>query len=67
MGKIGEQLSVIAIAIVGVAILAVILSKQSNTSSVVAAASQGFSQALGAALSPVTGQSSALGSFGSFH
>ncbi len=61
MGKIGEQVTVIAIAIVGVAVLAVILSKNSNTTGVLSAAGAGFSQALAAALSPVTGS----GNYGS--
>ncbi|HEY6019402.1 MAG TPA: hypothetical protein VIY48_05685 [Candidatus Paceibacterota bacterium] len=55
MSKIGEQVTVVALAIVGVAVLAVILSKNSNTTGVIGAAGSGFSQALAAALSPVTG------------
>lgn len=55
MGKIGEQISIVVIAIIGVATLAVILSKNSNTTSVIGAAAQGFSQSLAAALSPITG------------
>lgn len=55
MGKIGEQISVIVIAIIGVATLAVILSRNSNTTEVVSAASGGFSQMLATALSPITG------------
>jgi len=51
--KIMEQVTVVALAIVGVAVIAVILSKNSNTSNVLAAAGQGFSQSLAAALSPV--------------
>lgn len=54
MGKAGEQISVVLLAIVGVAVLAVIVSKNSNTSGVIQAVGQGFSQALGAAISPVT-------------
>jgi hypothetical protein len=42
-------------AIIGVAILAVLVSRQSNTSGVISAASKGLAQDLGAALSPVTG------------
>lgn len=67
MSKAGEQISVILLAIVGVAVLALVVSKQANTSAVISAATQGFSTALGAALSPVTGSTSALGSFGSIH
>ncbi len=42
-------------AIIGVAILAVLVSKQSQTSTVIKAASSGFAQDLSTALSPVTG------------
>jgi hypothetical protein len=42
-------------AIIGVAILAVLVSNQSNTSGVIKAASSGFAYDLQAALSPVTG------------
>lgn len=45
----------IATAVVGVAILATIVSKNSNTAGVITAASSGFSGILGTALSPVTG------------
>jgi hypothetical protein len=55
--KIGEQILVVALAIVGVATLAVILSKNSNTTGVISAAGSGFSQALSAALSPIAGNS----------
>jgi hypothetical protein len=55
MGRIGEQITVVLIAIVGVATLSVILSRQANTTDVISAAGAGFSQALGAALSPVAG------------
>lgn len=47
----------ILLAIVGVAILAVIVSKNANTAGVIQAGAQGFSQDLGTALSPVTGGS----------
>ena len=45
-------------AIIGVAILAVLVSKQSATVGVINAGSTGFSQILGTALSPVSGGSS---------
>lgn len=45
----------IATAIVGVAILAVLVSKNANTSGVIKAAGDSFSGALGAAVSPITG------------
>jgi membrane DNA delivery protein len=52
----------VATAIIGVAIIAVLVSKNANTTGVIQAASSGFSQSLGTALSPVTGG----GGFGSF-
>lgn len=45
----------IAALIVGVAILAVIVSRQSNTSGVIKSAGDAFSGALGAAVSPIVG------------
>ncbi len=42
-------------AIIGVAILAVLVSKQSQTGSVIKAASSGFAADLSAALSPISG------------
>jgi len=44
-------------AIIGVAIIATLVSKNANTSQVLQAGGQAFSSALGTALSPVTGSS----------
>lgn len=49
-------------AIVGVAIIATLVSKNANTAGVLSAGGSAFSSALGTALSPVTGG----GGFGSF-
>ncbi len=54
MGKIGENITVIAIAIIGVAILAVLVSNSARTTDVIASIGGAFSNSLGAALSPVT-------------
>lgn len=56
--------SVVAVltAIIGVAIIAVLVSKNANTTGVIQAGGSAFSSALGTALSPVTGGST----FGSF-
>jgi hypothetical protein len=54
MGKTGEQVVVVLLAIIGVAVLAVVLSKNADTTNVIGAFGSGFSKALGAALSPVT-------------
>lgn len=55
MSHIGDQVVAVLTAIVGVAILAVILSKNSNTANVIGSAAQGFSEALTTAVSPITG------------
>lgn len=47
-------------AIIGVAILAVLVSRNSNTSGVINAAASGFATDLSAALSPVTGSGTGL-------
>jgi hypothetical protein len=52
-------------AIVGVAIIAVLVSKNANTSAVIGAGGSAFTGALGTALSPVTG-STGFGGLGSF-
>jgi hypothetical protein len=44
-------------AVIGLAIISVLVSKQSNTTSVLQAGSQGLGTIIGAAVSPVTGQS----------
>lgn len=52
-----ESIVTIGTAIIGVAILAVLVSKKSNTAGVIQSAASGFSNALGTAVSPVTGAS----------
>ena len=44
-------------AIIGVAVIAVILSRGSNTTGVLGAGGSSFAQSLGSALSPITGAS----------
>lgn len=46
----------IATAIVGVAIISVLVSKNAQTGSVLSAAGSAFGQDLGVAISPITGQ-----------
>jgi PRD1 phage membrane DNA delivery len=53
-----ETLGAVGLAIVGVATLAVIVSRNSNTTGVIGAAGSAFSQSLGTALSPITGGNS---------
>lgn len=45
----------VLMAIIGVAIIAVLVSKNAQTGAVIGAGASGFSQALSTALSPVTG------------
>jgi cephalosporin-C deacetylase-like acetyl esterase len=55
MNRVGEEIATIAVAIVGVAILAVLVSKKADTANVIGAAGKAFGGALGVAVSPVTG------------
>lgn len=55
MNQVWGGVITVLMAIIGVAVLGVILSKQSNTTSVLSAGSSAFSGALGTALSPITG------------
>jgi lipoprotein signal peptidase len=55
MNNITEMLVTIAMGIIGVAILAVIVSKNSNTAGVIQASASGFGNTLDVAISPVTG------------
>ena len=55
MNQLVNGVIVILTAIIGVAILSVIVSKNSNTVSVLGAGQQAFSGALSTALSPISG------------
>lgn len=55
MGDAMEKITTIAVAIVGVATLAVLVSKKADTSNVISSAGKAFSNALSVAVSPVTG------------
>jgi hypothetical protein len=57
----------VLMAIVGVAIIAVLVSKNANTTGVISAGASGFSQSLGTALSPVTGGGSFTGGGAGFN
>lgn len=59
MNSITEAVVTIATAIVGVAILAVLVSRNSQTPAVLGAAGSAFSNALSAATGPVTGATAA--------
>jgi hypothetical protein len=57
MNQMVGSVVTILLAIVGVAILAVLVSKQSNTTGVIQAGASGFSNALATAISPISGSS----------
>ena len=63
--KVITSIVTVLVAIVGVAIIAVLVSKNSNTTGVISAGGSAFSSSLGTALSPITGQTgfNNLGSF----
>ncbi len=52
-----RSITSIAVAIVGLAVLAVIVSKNSNTTNVIQASASVFSNSIATAISPVTGAS----------
>jgi hypothetical protein len=56
MNNISEPLVTIATAIVGLAIIAVLVSNRAQTANVASAFGGAFSNAISAAVSPVTGQ-----------
>lgn len=66
MNAISEQVSAVLLAVIGVAILAVLVSRNANTSGVLQAGGNAFSSILGTAISPVTGNNptTSLGNFG---
>ena len=67
MNSITESIVTIAVAIIGLATLAVIVSKNANTTGVINSGGNAFNSALATAISPVTGGGSPLGgSFGGF-
>jgi hypothetical protein len=58
------SVTTVIMAIVGVAIIALLVSKNAQTGTVISAGSQGFSSGLLSALSPVTGQGTGQFSLG---
>lgn len=55
MDRLTESVVTIAVAIIGLATLAVIVSRNANTVGVIKAAGGAFNSSLGTAISPVTG------------
>lgn len=66
MDDIGKAIVVIVSSIIGLAILSVIVSRNSNTSGVIQSAGTGLSQIIGAAVGPVTGSTHPFGSTSAF-
>lgn len=56
MNPILEAVTTVLIAIVGVAIIALIISPRARTSQVIQATASGFSNSLAVAMTPVTGE-----------
>lgn len=61
MNQLVNSMTVLVSAIIGVAILSVLVSRNSNTTGVIGAASQGFSSMLSAAEGPITGGGAGMG------
>ena len=57
MSEFMKEITTIALAIVGIAILAVLVSRNAQTPAVIQSATSGFSQSILAAEAPVTGGS----------
>jgi hypothetical protein len=55
MNNVTESIVTILTAIIGVAILSILVSRNAQTSSVISSAASGFSKILGTAEAPVTG------------
>ncbi len=53
--KLVEGVVAIATAVIGIAIIAVLVGRQSQTPSVISAAGNAFSSSIGAAVKPVSG------------
>lgn len=56
----------IALAIIGLAIVAVLVSRNAQTGQVIGSAGRAFTSAIGAAVAPVTGAGFGGGSFGGY-
>lgn len=65
MNTLVKEIGVIAAGIIGLAIVAVLVSNRAATANVFTSAGRAFSGAIGAAVSPVTG-ASMPGGFGGF-
>lgn len=64
MSQIATNIATIALAIIGLAVVSVLVSNRANTSKVIGAGTGGFAGDLLAAESPVTGQAPSQSYFG---
>jgi hypothetical protein len=61
MNQLVNSMTVLLSAVIGVAILSVLVSKNANTTGVISSASSGFGEILGAAEAPITGSGAGMG------
>lgn len=61
MGRMWEGLVTIGGAVIGLAIVAVLVSQRANTANVISAGGNAFSRVIASAVSPVTGSASSTG------
>lgn len=61
MNETMKDITAVAMAIIGVAIVAVLVSNRNNTTGVISAASGGFGNVLGVAMGAAAGQPSSYG------
>lgn len=64
MDRLTESVVTIAVAIIGLATLAVIVGRNARTTEVIGAAGKAFNTALGTAISPVSGGGFQMPTFG---
>lgn len=64
MDKILKEVGVIAAGIIGLATVAVLVSRNAQTGNVIKSAGQAFTGAIGAAVSPITGGGFGMGGGG---
>lgn len=57
MNSFMESVATIALAVIGLAIVAVIVSRKSNAAGIIQASASGLANNIGVAISPVTGSS----------
>jgi membrane DNA delivery protein len=62
MGNFAPAVVSVIAAVIGLAMVAVLVSKSANTSSVISSAGSALSSIIGSAVSPVTGSTSTFGS-----